>query len=93
MQVLIVGGSSKSCAGPDSPASSLSYIVNLAQGANHFPIPEQMPEARVVRPQHIRLSKPMVPSIPAFRDVHLLDEGLDVCQVCICAGSMLLAMI
>ena len=48
LQVLISGGSSAECAGPNSPASGLSYVINLEEVAQHFPLQEQMPSARVV---------------------------------------------
>ncbi|KAK9825584.1 hypothetical protein WJX74_007675 [Apatococcus lobatus] len=47
-QVLVCGGSSVDCAGPSSPASGISYLINVAEGANHTPVQEQMPSARVM---------------------------------------------
>ena len=50
MQVLVSGGSSANCAGLSTPASSLSYLVSLADGSDHGPVQEEMPAARVVGP-------------------------------------------
>ena len=48
-QVLVVGGSSVDCANGGTAASTYSYLINVAAGANHAPVQETMPAARVVR--------------------------------------------
>ncbi|KAK9863993.1 hypothetical protein WJX84_007490 [Apatococcus fuscideae] len=47
-QVLVVGGSSSDCAGPTTPSSATSYLINASPGANHAPVPEAMPVPRVM---------------------------------------------
>ena len=54
-QVLVVGGSSKDCADGGTPASAYSYRINAAAGANHAPVQETMPKARVVRGKDIHV--------------------------------------
>ena len=50
LQVIVVGGSSVDCADGGTPASTYSYRINVAAGANHAPLQETMPAARAVRP-------------------------------------------
>ncbi|KAK9858854.1 hypothetical protein WJX84_007502 [Apatococcus fuscideae] len=47
-QVLVVGGSSTDCANGGTPSSGNSYLINAAPGANHAPVAEGMPVARVM---------------------------------------------
>ena len=49
VQVLIAGGSSEWCAQYDTPASNISYLVDVTPGANHTPAMEEMTYRRVVR--------------------------------------------
>ena len=48
MQVLFAGGAGEPCSGSKTPASNSSYLVNLAPGANHDLVTEEMGFARIV---------------------------------------------
>ena len=51
MQVLFAGGAGEPCSGSKTPASSSSYLINLAPGASHALVNETLAFPRVVRPQ------------------------------------------
>ena len=48
VQVVIAGGSAEHCAQYSTPASNLSYLVDVSPGANHTPVMETMNFPRVV---------------------------------------------
>ncbi len=48
VQVLIAGGSAEHCAQYSTPASNLSYLVDVSPGASHTPVMETMNFPRVV---------------------------------------------
>ncbi len=56
VQVVIAGGSAEHCTQYDTPASNLSYLVDVSPGANHTPVMESMNFPRVVSAVACRFS-------------------------------------
>ncbi|KAK9832391.1 hypothetical protein WJX74_008758 [Apatococcus lobatus] len=48
VQILIVGGTSADCADMNTPASTTSMLIDATAGADHTPVTETMPVARVM---------------------------------------------